>query len=80
MDRDRAFLVYLASMVSIINLGLMVSRVTDPGPYLGLYTLIYIPGAYFARPRRPRAVWAIGFALFFAFVAYSSLVLAGWLK
>ncbi len=80
MDRDAAFLVYLASMVAAINLGLLLYGVSNPGPYLGLYALAYVPGAYFAKPRRSRIIWTLGGVLVASFIAYSVLGLVGWLR
>ena len=80
MDRDDAFLLYLASTVAVINIGLMLSRVSNLGPYLGLYSIAYVTGAFFARPRRQRAIWTIAAALVASFLGYSGFTLAGWIK
>ena len=80
MDRDDAFLIYLASIVAVINIGLVLSGVSNLGPYLGLYSLAYVTGAFFARPRNQRSVWAIAAALVASFLGYSALTLVGWIR
>ena len=80
MDRDTAFIIYMAVMVAVVNVGLLLSGVANLGPYLGLYALAYVTGAFFAKPRRPRVVWSIAWALVVAFLGYSAIELLRWLQ
>lgn len=76
MDRSEALLIYLASAVTAINAALMASwahvSIYGPGPWLGLYSLAYLPAAYMVRPRNRRAVFTIAWAITAAFLGYSA--------
>ncbi|MGC9112569.1 hypothetical protein [Acidilobus sp.] len=77
MDRSEAFLIYVFFITAAIGLALVTGGEKSLGVYLGLYSLSYLPAAWYAKPRGYRHVMAIAVVVTAAFILYSALKVVG---
>lgn len=77
MDRSEAFLIYIFFVTALIGLALVIGGEESLGVYLGLYSLSYLPAAWYAKPRGYRHLMAIAAAVTSAFILYSALKVVG---
>ncbi|ADL19754.1 hypothetical protein ASAC_1349 [Acidilobus saccharovorans 345-15] len=77
MDRSEAFLIYIFFVTALIELALVIGGEESLGVYLGLYSLSYLPAAWYAKPRGYRHLMTIAAAVTSAFILYSALKVVG---